>query len=72
MMPGMDGLSVLKVLRSQPTTRNIPVLLLTATYPDHIPSASTELGSVQFLTKPFAMRDLLAKITDSLQAVVST
>ncbi len=60
MLPKMDGLSVLKELRNQ--KRAIPVLMLTAkdTVEDIV--AGLDSGSDDYLTKPFAFAELLARV----------
>jgi CheY-like chemotaxis protein len=52
-MPGVDGLETLKSLRSNPNTKHIPVLLLTATSRVASPQYYVELGAKAVLLKPF-------------------
>ncbi|GER87560.1 DNA-binding response regulator [Dictyobacter vulcani] len=62
MMPGIDGLEVCRRLRSNPTTRDIPVLMLTAKdeVGDRIRGLQT--GADDYLTKPFDFYELLERI----------
>ena len=60
MMPGVDGLTVLKRLRAQ--GRNIPVLLLTARDSIEDRVAGLDAGANDYLVKPFAFEELLARI----------
>lgn len=60
MMPQMDGLTVLKTIRSQ--GNGIPVLLLTARSEIDDRVEGLDAGADDYLTKPFAMRELLARI----------
>lgn len=60
MMPQMDGLTVLKTIRSQ--GNGIPVLLLTAKSEIDDRVGGLDAGADDYLTKPFAMRELLARI----------
>lgn len=60
MMPQMDGLTVLKTIRSQ--GNGIPVLLLTAKSEIDDRVEGLDAGADDYLTKPFAMRELLARI----------
>ena len=60
MMPKMDGLSVLKELRAAGNT--VPVLLLTAKSEVEDKVAGLDLGANDYLTKPFAPEELLARI----------
>ena len=71
MMPDMDGFSVLKALRSKPITKTTPVLMLTGIDPAEISARSTELGEVQYMSKPFAIRDLVAAIEACLRTAPS-
>lgn len=62
MLPDMDGLEVCRRLRSNPTTREIPILLLTAK--DEVGSRVEGLntGADDYLTKPFSFEELVARI----------
>jgi two-component system response regulator MprA len=62
MLPDMDGLEVCRRLRSNPTTRDIPILLLTAK--DEVDSRVEGLntGADDYLTKPFSFDELVARI----------
>jgi two-component system, OmpR family, response regulator MprA len=62
MLPDMDGLEVCRRLRSNPTTRDIPILLLTAK--DEVGSRVEGLntGADDYLTKPFSFEELVARI----------
>lgn len=59
MMPGIDGLSVLRNLRSDPVTQEIPVVLLTAKTADPDVWAGWESGASYYMAKPFDMDCLL-------------
>lgn len=59
MMPGVDGLSVLRNLRSDPVTQDIPVVLLTAKTADPDVWAGWESGASYYMAKPFDMDCLL-------------
>ena len=62
MLPDMDGLEVCRLLRSNPTTLDIPILLLTAK--DEVDSRVEGLntGADDYLTKPFSFEELVARI----------
>src|SRR6266487_3765169 len=62
LLPGLDGLEVCKVLRRNPTTAGIPIVMLTARSEDADVVAGLELGADDYLTKPFSPRVLLARI----------
>ncbi len=62
MMPGMDGFEVCRRLKASPDTTDIPVILLTArTAPEDVTSGF-EAGAVDYITKPFNKRELLARV----------
>src|SRR3989339_492151 len=63
LMPRMDGHQVLKQLKSQPETKNIPVIGLTASVATTHMGTFIAEGGVDCLTKPFEPVELLDKIT---------
>src|SRR5437763_1856672 len=63
MLPGgMDGLEVCRRLRTNPTTINIPVLMLTAKDEVRDRVTGLETGADDYLTKPFSFEELVARI----------
>src|SRR6266699_3243774 len=69
MLPEMDGLDVCKVLRRDPATANIPILMLTAKAAEIDRVLGLELGAADYLTKPFSPRELLLRIKRLLRSV---
>jgi two-component system copper resistance phosphate regulon response regulator CusR len=67
MLPGMDGWQVLQSLRARPSGEHLPVLFLTAR--DEVPDRvrGLELGADDYLVKPFAFAELLARIRTLLR-----
>jgi DNA-binding response OmpR family regulator len=63
MMPKMDGLEVLSVLKSNPATLEIPVVMLTAMASDSDVWDGWQTGADYYLTKPFDFEELLRYIT---------
>ncbi len=61
MMPGMDGLEVCQRLRQDPTTREIPILILSGAEESEALLAALDAGAEDFLPKPFAPEELRAK-----------
>jgi len=61
MLPGIDGLEVCRTLKSQPKTRSIAVLMVTAKGEEADVVTGLELGADDYLTKPFSPRILLAR-----------
>jgi len=62
MMPMRDGLAVLSSLKTNPSTRDIPVVLLTARATDADVWRGWQSGADYYLTKPFDLDELLAFI----------
>jgi len=60
MMPGMDGLEVCKALRAR--GRGTPILMLTAKSTELDRVLGLELGADDYLTKPFSLAELLARV----------
>ena len=69
MLPGLSGFEVLEQLRADESTRDIPVLMLTARRdePDRIRGLS--LGADDYLTKPFSPQELVLRVTAILRRV---
>lgn len=65
MLPDRDGLSVLRELKSDPDTRDIPVVLLTAKATDEEVWAGWAAGADYYITKPFEL-DALLRFIDRL------
>lgn len=59
MLPGLDGLEVCRILRREMT---VPILMLTAKIEEVDKVVGLELGADDYVTKPFSMRELLARV----------
>jgi CheY-like chemotaxis protein/phosphoribosyl 1,2-cyclic phosphodiesterase len=62
LMPGRGGLEVLEILRSRPATASLPVVLLTAMDDEASTRAGFELGATDYVTKPFTIPQLAARV----------
>lgn len=60
-LPGLDGFGVLKRLREDPATREVPTLMLTSMGSDRDVARAFELGANDYLVKPFSPSELLAR-----------
>ncbi len=67
MLPGVDGLEVCRALKSEPSTRDIPVVVLTAKGEEADVVTGLELGADDYITKPFSPRVLTARIRAALR-----
>ncbi len=61
MLPGLDGLTVLKALRRESLNTDVPVLLLTARREESDKVLGLESGADDYLAKPFGVRELVAR-----------
>ena len=61
-MTGMDGLAVTKALRGRPATQALPVLMLTAMTDEPSTRAGFEAGVTDYVTKPFSIPQLTARV----------
>jgi two-component system phosphate regulon response regulator PhoB len=62
MLPEVDGLEVCKILRRDPATATIPILMLTARAAEMDRVLGLELGADDYVTKPFSPRELVLRI----------
>lgn len=67
MMPGMNGLEVCQRLRADSRTSRIPVIILTAKAEESDKVVGLEMGGDDYVTKPFSVRELLARVRASLR-----
>ncbi|MCK4237302.1 MAG: response regulator [Candidatus Krumholzibacteria bacterium] len=61
MLPGVDGLEVCNILKRDPKTAHIPIIILTAKGEEADVVAGLELGADDYITKPFSPRVLVAR-----------
>ncbi len=66
MMPVMDGFQVLRKLKSQEETKNIPVIMLTAKSQEKDTVTGLEAGAADYVTKPFSFAELIARVNHAL------
>ncbi len=69
MLPGEDGLSVLKRMRSQPSTKKLPVILITAKSSEIDTVKGLDLGADDYITKPFGIMELISRVKAILRRV---
>lgn len=69
MLPMMDGLEVCRKLRKDDATKNIPIIMLTAKSEEIDKILGLELGADDYITKPFSVRELLARIKAVLRRI---
>ncbi len=62
MLPGEDGISILKKLRSGVATANLPIIMATAKGTEYDKVIGLDLGADDYLTKPFGMMEMVSRI----------
>lgn len=62
MLPGMDGYEVCKTIRRDNAISNIPIIIITAKSEEIDKVLGLELGADDYITKPFSIRELLARV----------
>jgi signal transduction histidine kinase len=67
MMPGLDGLQLVRALRADPALRSIPVILLSARAGEEARIEGFDAGANDYLYKPFSARELLARVSARLE-----
>ena len=72
MLPGEDGLSVLKRLRSDNDTKELPVILVTAKDSEIDTVRGLDLGADDYITKPFGVLELMSRIKAIMRRVKPT
>ena len=67
MLPGIDGMEICRRLRSDETTSEIPIIMLTARGEEEDIVCGLELGADDYVTKPFSIKVLLARVQTVLR-----
>ena len=62
MLPELDGFAVCEILRHDPATASIPVIMITALNSELSRFAGLEAGANEYVTKPFSPRDLVSRV----------
>ncbi len=62
MLPGDDGIQILKKMKENPATCEIPVILLTAKNAEYDKVRGLDMGADDYITKPFGVMELIARI----------
>src|SRR5262249_19160545 len=62
MLPELDGFAVCEILRHDPATASVPIIMLTAMSGELARVAGMEAGANDYITKPFSPRQLIARV----------
>ena len=65
MLPGEDGVSLLKKMKAAPALRDIPVIMATAKGAEYDKIQSLDLGADDYLVKPFGVMEMVSRVTAS-------
>ena len=66
MMPGMDGFEICRQIKATSRTKDIPVMFITALVDEEQKVRGFDVGGIDYITKPFQCREVLARITSHL------
>jgi DNA-binding response OmpR family regulator len=69
MLPGMSGTELCRRLRREPATRRTPIIMLTARTAEADRVSGLDLGADDYITKPFSVRELMARVRAVLRRV---
>lgn len=69
MLPGMDGVEILKEIRKKSSTENIPVIMATAKGSEYDKVLCLDAGADDYLQKPFGMMEMISRIKAVLRRV---
>jgi DNA-binding response OmpR family regulator len=72
MLPGLDGITVTRAIRREPQLRDVPILMLTARREESDKVDGLESGADDYLTKPFGIREFMARVRALLRRRRST
>ncbi|GAA2526765.1 response regulator [Pilimelia columellifera] len=61
-MPGMSGVDVCRLLRGDPSTKDMMIILLTARVQEHDIEGGFSAGADDYVTKPFSPRELVSRV----------
>jgi len=67
MLPGLSGFEICKLVRKDPKTKNLPIVMLTAKSEENDMAAGLDLGADDYITKPFSPKILISRIKAALR-----
>jgi DNA-binding response OmpR family regulator len=71
MLPDLDGFGVCEILRRDPLTATIPIIIVSAWASTDSRNLGLELGALDYITKPFSPQELVTRVNDLLHARAS-
>jgi DNA-binding response OmpR family regulator len=70
MLPDLDGFGVCEILRRDPSTATIPIIIISAWASPDSRNLGLELGALDYLTKPFRPQELVSRVNELVHARV--
>lgn len=67
MLPGLSGFEICKLVRKDPKTKNLPIVMLTAKSEENDMAAGLDIGADDYITKPFSPKILISRIKAALR-----
>ncbi len=71
MLPGINGMELCRIMRGDPETSSIPIIMLTAKSEEIDRVLGLEMGADDYITKPFSVRELVARVRTVLRRTTS-
>ena len=71
MLPDLDGFGVCEILRRDPLTATIPIIIISAWASPDSRNLGLELGALDYITKPFSPQELVRRVNNLMQARAS-
>ncbi|HEX2101517.1 MAG TPA: response regulator [Candidatus Synoicihabitans sp.] len=68
MLPDIDGFGICEILRRQPATATLPIVILSAWATSDARALGLELGALDYVTKPFSPKELVGRVQRLLAA----
>lgn len=72
MLPGMDGMDICRYIKQDAVYKKVPVIMLTAKSEEFDKVLGLELGADDYITKPFSLRELIARVKVALRRQADT
>ena len=72
MLPGLSGMEICRILKRDPKTMKIPIIMLTARSEEMDKVMGLESGADDYITKPFGVREFLARVKTALRRAEGT
>jgi phosphate regulon transcriptional regulator PhoB len=69
MLPGLSGMELCRIFKSDPETAHVPIIMLTARTEEMDKVMGLETGADDYITKPFSVRELVARVKSVLRRV---